>query len=60
MDTKQKRKELGLSQSEFAKALGVSVKTVQNWEQGTRNCPEPIKRLILTLRNVEKFKRRKR
>lgn len=26
----------GLSQSEFAKLLGVSVRTLQDWEQGRR------------------------
>lgn len=30
------RKKSGLSQSEFAKLLGVSVRTLQDWEQGRR------------------------
>lgn len=30
------RKALGLSQSEFAKLLGVSVRTLQDWEQGRK------------------------
>ena len=30
------RKASGLSQSEFAKILGVSVRTLQDWEQGRR------------------------
>lgn len=32
----QRRAALGLSQSEFAAALGISVRTLQNWEQGHR------------------------
>lgn len=30
------RKALGLSQTEFAKLLGVSVRTLQDWEQGRK------------------------
>ncbi len=32
----QVRKVSGLSQSEFAEILGVSVRTLQDWEQGRR------------------------
>ncbi|HDR9879698.1 TPA: helix-turn-helix domain-containing protein [Burkholderia cenocepacia] len=31
------RAKVGLSQSEFASLLGVSVRTYQQWEQGRRN-----------------------
>ena len=30
------RKNLGISQNKAAKKLGVPVRTLQNWEQGTR------------------------
>ena len=30
------RNKVGMSQSEFAKLLGVSVRTLQDWEQGRR------------------------
>ena len=30
------RNRVGMSQSEFAKLLGVSVRTLQDWEQGRR------------------------
>ena len=30
------RKALGLSQTEFARLLGVSVRTLQDWEQGRK------------------------
>lgn len=33
-DIKKIRKELGMTQVEFAKKLGVDTKTVQNWEAG--------------------------
>jgi len=31
------RNALGLSQTEFAKLLGVSVRTLQDWEQGRKH-----------------------
>ena len=37
-DVKAIRQRLGKSQSEFALLIGVSVSTLQNWEQG-RKCP---------------------
>jgi DNA-binding transcriptional regulator YiaG len=33
---KRVRAKAGLSQSEFAAAIGVSVRTLQDWEQGRR------------------------
>ncbi|MEP0805695.1 MAG: helix-turn-helix domain-containing protein [Chloroflexota bacterium] len=36
MDIKGIRARLGLSQRQFAALLGVSVDTLQNWEQGRR------------------------
>jgi len=30
------RRKVGMSQSDFAKLLGVSVRTLQDWEQGRR------------------------
>ena len=38
---KETRKALGLSQALFAQFLGVSVNTVQSWEQGEKP-PKPI------------------
>lgn len=35
-DVRRIRERYALSQSEFAALLGVSVKTLQNWEQGRR------------------------
>jgi putative transcriptional regulator len=40
------RRKLGLSQSEFAQLLGVSVNTLQNWEQGRRK-PTGAARVLL-------------
>lgn len=40
------RKNSGLSQAEFAKLLGVSVRTLQEWEQGRREPSGAAKTLI--------------
>ncbi len=45
-DVRQIREQYQLSQSEFAALLGVSVKTLQNWEQGRRS-PRGAARVLL-------------
>ena len=35
-DAKAVREKLGLSQSQFASLIGISPRTLQNWEQGHR------------------------
>lgn len=40
------RNRVGLSQSEFAKLLGVSLRTLQDWEQGRRE-PSGAARTLL-------------
>ena len=40
------RKEYGLSQDRFASLLGISVRTLQNWEQGRRTPHGPAKMLL--------------
>ena len=40
------RKSLGLSQAEFARAVGVSSdRTVRKWEDGERDIPGPVEAL---------------
>ena len=48
------RSRSGLSQSEFAKLLGVSVRTLQDWEQGRR---EPTGAAQTLLRVAEQHPR---
>src|ERR1044071_2266594 len=43
------RKKLGLSQSKFAAVLGISIDTLQNWEQGRRQPAGPAKVLLKRL-----------
>ena len=48
-DAKAVREKTGLSQSEFARMIGVKVKTLQNWEQGRRQPDGPAKALLRLL-----------
>lgn len=45
-DVKEIRKNFKLTQDEFAALLGISVKTLRNWEQG-RRVPEGAARVLL-------------
>jgi len=40
------REKLNLSQTAFATLMGVSVRTLQDWEQGRRNPKGPAKSLL--------------
>jgi putative transcriptional regulator len=44
----QIRQSIGMSQSEFAKALDITVSTLRNWEQG-RVTPDPAARSLLRI-----------
>ncbi len=46
VDVKAVRRGLGKSQSEFARMIGVSVATLQNWEQGRRRPEGPARALL--------------
>lgn len=48
---KQTREILGLSQSLFAEFLGVSIKTVQAWEQGVNSPQQGVCRLMDEIRH---------
>jgi putative transcriptional regulator len=45
-DAKTVREKLGLSQIQFAALIGISPRTLQNWEQGHRR-PEGTARALL-------------
>ena len=46
MTVKEIRSGTGLSQSKFAAALNIPVKTIQSWEIGGRSCPDYVVELI--------------
>ena len=54
-DAKAGREQIGLSQSEFAQLMQVSIKTLQNWEQHRRNPTGPaaaLLKIVLTAPDV--------
>lgn len=51
-DVKKVREQIGLSQSEFAGLMRVSVKTLQNWEQHRRNPTGPAAALLKIVLNA--------
>jgi len=46
-DVRRIREKLQKSQSEFARMIGVSVSTLQNWEQGRRQPQGPARALLV-------------
>jgi putative transcriptional regulator len=46
VDVRGLREKLGLTQSQFSAMLGVSIKTLQNWEQGRRQPDGPARALL--------------
>ncbi|MBV9067517.1 MAG: helix-turn-helix domain-containing protein [Acidobacteria bacterium] len=46
-DVRAIREKLQKSQSEFARMIGVSVSTLQNWEQGRRHPHGPARALLV-------------
>ena len=46
LDVKMIRRKLNFSQSEFALMIGVSLGTLQNWEQGRRRPDGPAQALL--------------
>ncbi len=46
VDVKAIRQRLGQTQTEFARMIGVSVATLQNWEQGRRRPEGPARGLL--------------
>ena len=66
-DVASLRRRFGVSQAKFAMALGISVNTLQNWEQHRRRPEGPAKVLLLivaahpeTLLSVMKQRRSRR
>jgi putative transcriptional regulator len=52
MDVAGIRRNLGMSQEEFALCFGFSVGTVRNWEQGHRHPDGPSRVLLLLIQRI--------
>ena len=46
MDIKELRNQVGMKRTKFAEFLGIPARTIQNWENGERSCPDYIERWI--------------
>lgn len=47
MNIKEARKSVHLTQLEVSKQTGIPTRTLQNWENGVRQCPEWCERLVI-------------
>lgn len=54
VDVQAIRRTTGLSQNQFALLIGVSVRTLQNWEQGRRTPQGPALALLKVFKNDPK------
>ena len=53
-NVKDIRKKLHASQADFASMIGVSARTLQNWEQGRRTPEGPARALLIVARKNPK------
>ena len=53
-DIQEIRAKLGKSQAEFSRMIGVSVDTLQNWEQGRREPVGPARALLVVAARAPK------
>ena len=51
-DVKRIREQIGFSQAKFATLIGVSIRTIQNWEQGHRR-PTGAAKVLLRLAQAD-------
>lgn len=56
-ELKQKRENLGLTQTELAEILGVKMNTVYRWESGILSVPKSIQLAMETVVRNSKVKR---
>jgi len=52
MDVRQAREKLGFSQAELAEAVGVTTRTIQNWESGASSPKRPQVKAIERLMKI--------
>ena len=55
IDVRSIRERTGLSQSRFALTMGVSIRTLQNWEQGHRKPQGPARALLTIFNNDPEY-----
>lgn len=55
IDVKQVRESLGMSQTQFADFLDISKRTLEKWEQGTRNPAGAARTLLRVIQHDPKL-----
>lgn len=59
MTIKEAREEAGLTQKQVQDLIGVPIRSLQNWENGVRICPQYVEDLIVAkigeLKDVKRF-----
>ena len=51
LDVKKVREKTGLSQRDFSTLVHISLRTLQNWEQGKRSPTGPAEALLIIIKN---------
>lgn len=51
-------KELGLTQKQFANAVGANLRTLQDWEMGRSPMPKPVELLLELMKEIPAVKKR--
>jgi len=47
-----RKKELGLTQKDLAEAVGVNLRTLQDWESGRSPMPKPVEKLMILIKKM--------
>ena len=47
MTIKEAREEAGLTQKQVQELIGVPIRSLQNWENGVRVCPQYVEDLLI-------------
>ncbi len=53
-----RKKELGLTQKDLANAVGVNLRTLQDWELGRSPMPKPVEILLNLMKKMPSVKKR--
>jgi DNA-binding transcriptional regulator YiaG len=53
-----RKQDLGLSQKAFADAVGINVRTLQDWELGRSPMPKPVEIILSLMREMPSVRKR--
>jgi DNA-binding transcriptional regulator YiaG len=52
-----RKNELGLTQKDLAEAVGVNLRTLQDWELGRSPMPKPVEKLMNLMKKIPSVKK---